>query len=138
MPAEAGCACTPETPVPLLCLECLNKRRRIRDRLNRRKARARRHGQPARSAGTATVPPDIVADLADTLPSIHEALAQATNPGRALSPLEQQLAYHLRHLHRTLQDVLQPAAEELVEIDRDTSQYQDDDNRKKPKFAIDE
>ncbi len=138
MPAKAGCACTPDTPVPLLCHNCLDKRRRIRDRLNRRKARAAARGQEPRPTGTAALPPDTVSTLVDALDSIDDLLIQANDPVRTLSPLEQQLVYNLGHLHQVLRDALQPAAEELVEMGRDTSQYRNVYESKKPRFATEE
>ena len=63
MPRQTACKCTADTPVSLLCPACIDKRRRIRDRINRRKARAAARGQPPRPAGTAVLPPATVIDF---------------------------------------------------------------------------
>lgn len=116
MPPQGGCICDPETPVPLLCPDCLDNRRRIRDRINRRKARATARGQTPRPLGTAVLPTGTVIDLADALDSVTDVLADAHQDERDLTPLEQQLVYNLQHLHSVLQDALRPATDELHEV----------------------
>jgi hypothetical protein len=135
MPPQGGCICDPETPVPLLCPDCLDNRRRIRDRINRRKARATARGQTPRPLGTAVLPTGTVIDLADALDSVTDVLADAHQDERDLTPLEQQLVYNLQHLHSVLQDALRPATDELHEAGRNTSQYPTEYQGKRPKFA---
>lgn len=117
----------------------MNKRRLVRDRLNRRKARAKKRGQQPLPLGTATLPTATVIDLADALTSVAVVLADADQPHQVvLTPLEQQLVYNLRNLHQALHEALRLAADELVEADRDTSQYQHEYKGKRPKFARDD
>ena len=133
MPRQTACKCTADTPVSLLCPACIDKRRRIRDRINRRKARAAARGQPARPAGTAVLQPAIVIDLSDALDYLTALLDEITGAGRHLTDLEQQLVYSLTQIRNTLQPSLNQATEELVEIGRDVSQY--DRIAPKPKFT---
>lgn len=133
MAQQAQCGCKPETPVPLLCPDCLDKRRRIRDRINRRKARAAARGQPPRPAATAVLPPATVIDLADALDYLTELLNDVTTSGQQLTSLEQQLVYSLTRIRDTLRPPLNQAAEEVIEIGRDVSKYHRD--APKPKFT---
>jgi len=133
VPRQTACKCTADTPVSLLCPACIDKRRRIRDRINRRKARAAARGQPPRPAGTAVLPPATVIDLSDALDYLAELLDDVTTSGQQLTSLEQQLVYSLAQVHKVLKPLLDQAAEELVEIRRDVSQY--DRDAPKPKFA---
>lgn len=74
-----------------------------------------------------------VIDLADALDYLTELLDDIASDERQLTMLEQQLAYSLTRIRDTIQPALNQAAEELVEIGRDVSQY--DKNAPKPKFT---
>lgn len=130
------CRCTPKTPVPLLCPDCLDNRRRVRDRINRRKARAARRGKQPRPVGTAVLPSDTVSDLTDALNYLTELLGEIAADGRQLTALEQQLAYSLRSIQNTLSPSLQPAHDESVEMQRPTTQYPSEYQSKTPRFAV--
>jgi hypothetical protein len=123
---KAPCQHNSETPVPLLCDDCKEKRRRVRDRLNRRDARARARGQEPRPFGTAVINPEDVIDLADTLDAIRDTLNDLDNADRPLTVGEQQLVYAMKHLTETLDQALASANEEIVEVNRATTQYPDD------------
>lgn len=135
MASRSQCGHDPDTPVTLLCDDCREKRRRVRDRINRRKARAQKRGLPARPQGTAVLPGSAVADLTDALASVAEMLNRAEKTGLRLTGLEQQLVYNLRSLHDTLTVALAPAADELVEVNRPRTQYPETHTPATPKFT---
>lgn len=130
-----ACRCTPNTPVTRLCPDCLDKRRRIRDRLNRRKARAKERGREPRPTGMAVLPPDTVADLADAVAYLTQLLNEIGAAGQPLTPLEQQLVYSVRLVCDTLRSPLRHPHDELVEMQRPTTQYPTEYRPADPKFA---
>lgn len=110
------CSCGPKTPVRDLCVQCRDKRRRVRDRLNRREDK----GRPA---GVAYLPPDIVADLTETLDALDELTAELTEATR--TPEVDQYVYAIRQLRRILQPALDVAEQERIEIERPTTRNPD-------------
>ncbi|MCB0902280.1 MAG: hypothetical protein KDB83_09220 [Actinobacteria bacterium] len=134
MPSQGGCKCTPDTPVPLLCPACKDHRRRIRDRINRRKKRALARGQPPRPLGTALLPTDTVIDLTIALEVLTDLLQRTNQSGQPTTDLERQLLYSLKQIADTLSPAIQPAHDELIEQARSPTQY-DDYEPATPKFA---
>lgn len=131
---ELLCRHDPDTPVPLLCDDCRNTRRQVRDRINRRKARARKRGQTPRPVGTTTLPPQTTVELADALDYLTELLTETGQ--QHLSDLEQQLVYSLKHIRDTLEPALQQAADELAEIKRPITRNPDQYQGTTPQFAL--
>lgn len=110
------CSCGPETPVRDLCVQCRDKRRRVRDRLNRREDK----GRPA---GVAYLPPGVVADLIETLDALDELTADLT--AAAHTPEVDQYVYAIGQLKRILQPALDVAEQERIEIERPTTRNPD-------------
>jgi hypothetical protein len=126
------CGHDPGTPVPRLCDECKTLRRRVRDRINRRKARARKRGKTPRPSGPTALSAEATVDLADAVDYLRALLADLD--GETLTPLEHQLAHTLRQIASVLEPALQLAMEETTEIARGVSDSKTYDG-KKPKFA---
>lgn len=114
------------TPVPVLCAECRRKRARVRDRLNRREARARKKGleRPPPLVG-ARLTAETTIDLAETLDAANDILRELNEPGRPLSLEEQQLSYAISQIQRLVEPAIRMVIEEVVEIQRPTTDNPD-------------
>lgn len=110
------CSCGPTTPVRDLCVQCRDKRRRVRDRLNRRE-------DTGRPAGVAYLPPKVIADLTDALAAIDELTADLTAAARTREV--DQYVYSVGQLKRILQPALDVAEQERIEIERPTTRNPD-------------
>lgn len=113
--------------MPVLCAECKRKRARVRDRLNRREARARKKGlERPPPLVSARLTAETIIDLADTLDAANDIVHELNESGRALSLEEQQLSYAISQIQRLVEPAIRLAIEEIVEIQRPTTDNPDD------------
>lgn len=116
-PAERqGCGCTPQTPVRALCEEHKAKRRRILARIHRR-------GQGGRPSSTITLATRTLGDVLEALDALTETVDDLTSSGEPLSLADQQFAYGIEQLRTMLQPLMDAVSDEVVEINRPTTQY---------------
>lgn len=116
-PGDPPCKHDGNVPVYLLCDDCREHRRRVRDRINHRKTK--------RPAGAAFLTTETVASVLAVFTDLDGIATDLRENGRPLTPDEDSLLYALNRLQNLLRPALTAAHQEFVEFKRPTTMYPD-------------